>query len=109
MPVMPLSDVVGRVGTVCPAQMLPLLPKLNAGVTMGFTVTVKVTGGAQGSELLVNVYTPLVVLLTTAGSQVPVMPLSEVVGNAGTASPAQIVIDEPKLNTGGTIGFTVCV
>lgn len=58
---------------------------------------------------MVNVYTPLVVLLTTAGVQVPVMPLSDVVGNVGTASPAQIVSDDPKLNTGGVTGFTVCV
>lgn len=38
----------------------------------------------------VNVYTPLVVLLTVAGLHVPVIPLDEVVGNAGTVPLIQI-------------------
>jgi hypothetical protein len=46
-------------------------------------------------------------LSTVAGFQVPVTPLLEVVGNAGTADPAQIVNVGPKLKTGVTIGLTV--
>ena len=42
MPVMPFDEVVGRTGTVPPAQMEPEVPKLNVGVTIGFTVTVYV-------------------------------------------------------------------
>ena len=38
---------------------------------------------------------------------VPGMPLSDVVGNAGTVPPAQIVSDGPKLNMGAMFGFTV--
>jgi hypothetical protein len=35
------------------------------------------------------------------------MPLIEVVGNAGTPAPAQIVNVVPKLNVGVMFGFTV--
>ena len=42
VPAMPLVDVVGNVGTVAPAQTDREVPKLNAGVTTGFTVTVNV-------------------------------------------------------------------
>ena len=35
------------------------------------------------------------------------MLLEDVVPNAGTDAPAQIVIDVPKANVGVTIGFTV--
>ena len=52
---------------------------------------------------------PLAVLLTTAGLQAPVMPFDEVTGNAGTASPAQIVAVAPKENAGVITGFTVTV
>jgi hypothetical protein len=34
--------VVGNVGTVAPAQIVDDVPKLNAGVTIGLTVTEKV-------------------------------------------------------------------
>jgi len=76
---------------------------------IGFTVTVKVTGGAQGSDVLVNVYTPLFVLLAVAGFHVPVMPLVDVAGNTGTVPPEQIVKVVPKLNVGLFTGFTVTV
>ncbi len=65
--------------------------KANSGVISGFTVMVTVTGGAQGSEVLLKVYEPVWVLLTVAGVQVPVIPLSEVVGNTGAGSPAHKV------------------
>ena len=48
-------------------------------------------------------------MLTEAGLQVPVIPLSDVVGNAGTVSPAQIARDDPKLNAGVTFGLMVTV
>ena len=38
---MPFCEVVGKVGTIPPAQMLRLVPKLKVGVTLGVTVTVK--------------------------------------------------------------------
>ena len=52
---------------------------------------------------------PLVVLLTTDGFHVPVIPLSDVVGNIGTVPPEQIVNVVPKLNVGVTFGVTVTV
>ncbi len=44
VPVMPLVDVVGNDGTVSPAQIVRLVPKLNVGVVLGVTVTVMVVG-----------------------------------------------------------------
>lgn len=40
VPVIPFCDVVGRVGTVPPAQIARLVPKLKVGVTLGLTTTV---------------------------------------------------------------------
>ena len=37
------------------------------------------------------------------------IPLFDVVGNAGTVAPAQIVSDVPKLNVGVMFGFMVTV
>lgn len=41
VPVIPLFEVVGSDGGVDPAQILIAVPKLNAGVIIGFTVTTK--------------------------------------------------------------------
>jgi len=46
-------------------------------------------------------------LLATAGFHVPVIPFVDVVGNAGTIPPAQIVKLVPKPNTGVIFGLTV--
>ena len=48
-------------------------------------------------------------MLTDAGLQIPVTPLADVVVKTGTASPAQMISDEPKLNVGVTFGLTVTV
>ena len=42
VPVILLVDVVGSVGTVAPAQIVAVVPKLNVGVMFGATVTVYV-------------------------------------------------------------------
>jgi hypothetical protein len=52
---------------------------------------------------------PLVVLLTVDGLQVPLIPLLDVFGKAGTVPPSQMVNVVPKLNVGVTIGLTVTV
>ena len=44
MPAMPLSDGVVNGGTGPPAHIVNVLPKLNAGIILGVTVTVNVTG-----------------------------------------------------------------
>lgn len=73
------------------------------------TVTVNVVVVAHCPAVGVNVYTPEFWLFTTAGFQVPVIPLEEVVGNTGAVAPAQIVRLVPKLNVGVRIGLTVTV
>ena len=52
---MPLPEVVGNVGTVPPAQIVSVVPKLNVGVMLGFTVTLKVVGRAQRPAVGVKV------------------------------------------------------
>jgi hypothetical protein len=44
VPVILLVDVVGRVGTVPPAHIVNVVPKLNVGVMFGAIVTVNVAG-----------------------------------------------------------------
>ena len=52
----------------------------------------------------------LATLLTTAGFQDPVNPLSEVSGKAGTVPPVQMVsVGPPKLKVGVTVGLTITV
>ena len=85
---MPLVDVNGSTGATELRQSEP--NGLNVGVTSGVTVTSIVVVVAHCPASGVNVYVPLVILLTTAGDQVPVIPLSDVVGNTGAAVPEQI-------------------
>ena len=103
VPVIPLSEVVGNTGAAVPEQIDVMAAKV--GVTSGVTVTSIVVVVAHCPASGVNVYVPLVVLLTTAGDQVPVMPLSEVVGNTGAAVPEQIGAITAKV--GVTAGVTV--
>jgi hypothetical protein len=56
VPLTPFEDVVGSVGTLAPAQIEREVPKLNAGVTIGLTVTVNVAGTAHWPIAGVNVY-----------------------------------------------------
>ena len=55
VPVMPFIEVPGKTGAVAFIQTDWLVPKGNAGVTIGFTVTTKVAGVAQGLDDCVNV------------------------------------------------------
>ena len=109
MPSIPLIDVGGNTGTEPPAQIDNELPKLNVGIMFGVIVTVNVAGTAHWLPTGVNVYTPEAWSLTVAGFQLPITPLSEVVGNAGIELPAHAVSEVPKLNVGVKIGFTVTV
>ena len=102
-------DVVDKTGTVVPAQMVSVVPKLNVGVMFGLTVTVNVVGSAQSPAVGVNVYTPEAWLSTVDGLHVPLIALSDVVGSVGTVPPAHTVSDVPKLNVGITLGVTVTV
>ena len=55
VPLIPFEDVVGSAGTVPPAQMVSDEPNENVGVTLGATVTVKLTAGAQRPPVGVKV------------------------------------------------------
>ena len=57
VPVILSVDVVGSVGTVPPAQIVSVVPKLNVGIMFGLTVTVNVVGKAHSPAVGVNVYT----------------------------------------------------
>jgi len=109
VPVIPFVDVAGNAGTVPPAQIVKLVPKLNTGTMFGVTVTVNVAVVAHSPAVGVKVYTPEFWLLTVAGFHVPVTPFVDVFGKAGTIPPAQMVKLVPKLNTGTVFGLTVTV
>lgn len=104
---MPLSDVFSREGTLAPAQIVALVPKENVGVRFGLITTSKLVGTAHWPAVGVKVYVPEFILSTTDGLQVPVIPLSEVAGKAGTVAPAQKLALVPKLKAGVMFGFTV--
>ncbi len=109
VPVIPFVDVLGNAGTVPPAQMVMVVPKLNIGLTIGLTVTVSEPVKAQEPATGVKLYIPEFSGSTTDGDHVPVIPLEEIAGNAGTLPPEQIVSVFPKLNVGATFGDTVTV
>jgi hypothetical protein len=50
VPVRPLPDVVGSVGTVPPVQMESEVPNINVGVMFGLTVTLNVAVVAHCPE-----------------------------------------------------------
>jgi hypothetical protein len=72
----------------------------------GFTVIVIVAVVAHDPSVGVNVYS-VVAKLFNSGDQVPVIPLSEVVGNELNVAPAQIVATCE--NDGSMFEFTVIV
>lgn len=109
VPAIPFVDVGGNAGAVAPLQILNVAPKLNVGVSIGFTVTVNVVGTAHWPAVGVKVYVPPAVLLTVEGLHVPVILLVDVFGNAGTTPPSQMLSVVPKLNVGVMFGFTVTV
>ena len=65
------------------------MPKAKVGVALGSTITVMVIGEPQVPASGVNVYVPVSKLFITAGFQVPVIPLLDVVGNIGAVVPEQ--------------------
>lgn len=84
---MPLLDKTGSKGAGLPLHIDGTVVKV--GVTAGVTVTFKVVCVAHWPTFGVNVYVALVLLLTIAGDQVPVIPFNEVVGNTGATLPLQ--------------------
>ena len=80
---MPLFDVAGNAGATLFRQSGPMA--LNTGVTLVAIVTSILTGVAHSPAAGVNVYVevPTVVVLITAGLQVPLMPLVDIPGSTG--------------------------
>jgi hypothetical protein len=102
-----LFDVVGNAGTDPPAHMLMLVPNVNVGVMLGFTVNVNVVGEAHNPGFGVKVYTPEFWLSTTDGLHVPFTPLVDVFGSVGTDPPAHMMRLVPNGNVGTVRGVTV--
>jgi len=101
---MPLLDVVGKEDKAAPEQIGATA--VNVGVMFGLTVIVSVAVVAHCPAVGVNVYV-VVVVLSKAGAQLPVMPLVEVVGSAVRVAPEQI--GATALNVGVIFGLTVIV
>lgn len=62
---------------------------MNAGIIAGFIVTVSVDVVAHCPAAGIKVYTPVAVLLTVAGLQVPGIPFADVAGRTGAGEPLQ--------------------
>ncbi|MET3886032.1 uncharacterized membrane protein (DUF485 family) [Chitinophagaceae bacterium OAS944] len=100
----PLLELVGKGDNVAPEQIGATA--VNVGITFGLTVIVKVVVVAHCPAPGVNVYVVVAVLLS-AGAQVPVMPLLELVGSGDKVAPEHIGATAVKV--GVTFGLTVIV
>ena len=87
VPVIPLLEVVGSGVKVAPAQIGPTV--VNVGAMLALTTIVMVVVVAHWPASGVKVYV-VVVVLSSAGAHVPVIPLLEVVGNGASVAPEQI-------------------
>jgi phosphate starvation-inducible membrane PsiE len=101
-PVIPFKEVVGKAANAVPAHIAAM--GLNVGVVFEVTVMLRVVVVAHCPAAGVNVYN-VVIMLFSAGLQVPVIPFKEVVGNAANEAPAQIAAT--GLKVGVVFGLTV--
>jgi len=104
VPVTPLFDVVGNADKLPPAQIAATC--VNVGTVGALTVIVILAAVAHKPAVGVKLYVVVAALLS-AGAQVPVTPLSDVVGNADKLLPAQIAATCVNVGTVGV--FTVMV
>ena len=102
LPENPFIELVGRV-SVPPTHIGAM--GLNVGAAGGPTLTVMVADVAHCPDVGVKVYV-VVVVLSTAGDQLPVTPFVDVPGS-DIVPPEQI--DEMALKAGVLFGFTVTV
>src|SRR5690606_24029167 len=105
VPLIPLSEIAGSRGAVEPKQSDKVFPKLNIGSSIGLTVTARVNlpMHCSGVASAVKIYTPDTSLSMMAGSQIPSIPLMEVVGNKGTSPPVHMVNVGSRLNVGAML------
>ena len=87
VPVTPLLEVVGNGASVAPEQIGATA--VNVGVMLELTTIVIVAVVAHWPASGVKVYV-VVVVLSSAGAQVPVIPLFEVLGNGASVDPEHI-------------------
>ena len=108
VPVIPFKDLVGKGANGSPAQIGSIRAKSGVINASGCTVIVNLNSGEQGCkmELGVNVYS-VVLVLSSAGLHVPVMPFEDLVGKGANVSPIQMSSIGAK--SGVTIGFTTMV
>ena len=85
VPVIPFVEVEGNTGAAEPLQIGAT--GVNVGVILDTTVTVMFVVVAHWPASGVNVYVPVVVLLTVAGDQVPVMPFVDDIASTGARDP----------------------
>ena len=104
LPVTPSSEVEGKGIMVSPLHIAGIWT--NVGVTIGLTVIVMVWVNTHCSASGVNVYV-VVVVLSNAGLQLPVIPSLDVMGKGDKVSPLHI--GGIWVNVGVTIGLTVIV
>ena len=104
VPVIPLVDVVGSGVKVAPEQIGPTA--VNVGVILELTTIVIVAGVAHCPGSGVKVYV-VVVVLSKAGAQAPVIPLLEVVGKGVKVAPEQI--GPTAVNAGVMLELTTIV
>ena len=97
-----LVEIVGNASKVAPEHIG--LIELKVGVTFGLTVITNVVVFAHRPVVGVNVY-EVVLVLSNAGDQVPVMLLSDVVVKALNVAPEHIGLTE--VNVGVTFELTV--
>ena len=98
VPVILLVEVVVKNPKEVPAQIGGTC--VNVGVTIGFTVMISVTIVADWPIAGVNVYV-VVVVLSNAGVQVPMILLVDLIGNGDNVPPTQIAA------TGENVGVTI--
>ena len=97
-PVILLLEVVGNADSVAPTHIAATW--VNVGVTIGFTTMISVTIVADWPIAGVNVYV-VVVVLSNAGVQVPMILLVDLIGNGDNVPPTQIAA------TGENVGVTI--
>ena len=98
VPVILLVEVVVKNPKEVPAQIGGTC--VNVGVTIGFTVMISVTIVADWPIAGVNVYV-VVVVLSNAGVQIPMILLVDLIGNGDNVPPTQIAA------TGENVGVTI--
>jgi hypothetical protein len=104
VPVIPLFEVVDSGASVAPEHIGPTA--VNVGVMLELTTIVSVAVVAHCPVVGVNVYV-VVVALSNAGDQLPVMPLLEVVGNGVNIAPEHI--GPTAVNVGVMLELTTIV